>query len=341
MRFTKKHILSLIAVLLVAYFLSAYRLDYYIQRPGGAEALNPIVEVVDGYESTGEMHLMTISGGQATPMQYLWAMILPHSEILPLDHVRPEGISDDEYMEAQLQMMESSQEASTVVAYEAANEAIRIDYNGVYVVSIVEDMPADGKLQTGDRIVGIDGNDMQEADDLINYVESKEARDTISLEIVRGEETIIEDITLELFGEEEDRVGIGISLVTDRTVEVDPEVVFSSGRIGGPSAGLMFALEMYDQLTEEDLTRGYQIAGTGEVDYNGNVLRIGGVDKKIVAADREGVDIFFAPNEGDAEDSNYQMAIETAENIGADMDVVPVDTFNDALSYLQEIESNS
>ena len=63
----------------------------------------------------------------------------------------------------------------------------------------------------------------------------------------------------------------------------------------------MFSLEIYDQLTEEDLTRGYHIAGTGEIDYEGNVHRIGGIDKKIVAADKEGIDIFFAPNENGKE----------------------------------------
>src|SRR5690625_7652658 len=70
---------------------------------------------------------------------------------------------------------------------------------------------------------------------------------------------------------------MGVSLVTDRSVTVDPKVNFSSGNIGGPSAGLMFSLEIYDQLTENDLTSGYAIAGTGEVDYNGNVIRIGGI----------------------------------------------------------------
>lgn len=201
MKFTKKHIISLIVVVTVAYFLAAYQLDYYIQKPGAADALNPIVEVTDGHESEGDMHLVTISGGQATPIQYVWAMILPHSEILPLDHVRPEGITDDEYMQAQLQMMESSQEASTVVAYEAANKDININYNGIYVVSVVEGMPADGKLQLGDRIIGIDGQEMNEADDLISYVENKEANDTITLEIIREEETLTEDITLEVFND--------------------------------------------------------------------------------------------------------------------------------------------
>lgn len=338
MRFSKKHIIYLVVIVVLAYFLSAYKLPYYIYKPGGADALNPIVEVDDGYRSEGDMHLVTVSGLQATPIQYVWAKVLSYNEILPIDQVFPEGISQDDYMHAQLQVMESSQEAATVVAYEAADKDITIDYKGVYVVSVVEGMPADGKLKAGDRIIGIDGNEIKEADDLIDYIDKKQANDTVALDVVREEKERTEEITLEAFSDQEDKIGMGIQLVTDRSVSVNPEVHFSSGSIGGPSAGLMFSLEIYDQLTEEDLTGGYQIAGTGEVDYSGNVLRIGGIDKKIVAADKEGCDIFFAPNENGAKDSNYQLAKKTAEDIGTDMKVIPVDTFDDAIDYLQNME---
>ncbi|HLR62224.1 MAG TPA: SepM family pheromone-processing serine protease [Lentibacillus sp.] len=337
MRFTKKHIIALILVIGIAFFISAYKLPYYIYKPGDADALNPIVEVKDGYQSEGDMHLVTIRGGQATPVQYLWAKILPNQDILPLNEVRPEGVSEDEYFHAQLQMMENSQEASTVVAYEAANEDISIDYNGVYIVSVVEGMPAEEVLQMGDRIVGIDGSSIDESNDLIEYVENKQAGDTITVDVVRDKKEFEQEITLKKFPEMENKVGIGIQLVTDRSVEVDPEVNFSSGNIGGPSAGLMFSLEIYDQLSEEDLTKGYQIAGTGEVDYQGNVLRIGGVDKKVIAADQEGCDIFFAANNEEAENSNYEVALKTAEEIGTDMQIVPVQSFDDALQYLQNL----
>ncbi|GGJ86842.1 hypothetical protein GCM10007063_06700 [Lentibacillus kapialis] len=338
MRFTKKHIIALILVIGIAFFVSAYKLPYYIYKPGGADALNPIVEVEGGNKSEGDMHLVTVRGGQATPVQYLWAKILPNQDILPLNKVRPEGVSEDEYFHAQLQMMESSQEASTVVAYKAANEDISIDYNGVYVVSVVEEMPAEEVLNTGDRIVGIDGRSIDESSDLVEYVENKQAGDTITVNVVRDEKKFEKDITLKPFPEADGKVGIGIQLVTDRSVEVNPEVNFSSGDIGGPSAGLMFSLEIYDQLTEEDLTKGYQIAGTGEVNYQGDVLRIGGAEKKVIAADQEGCDIFFAANNDEAEHSNYEEALKTAEEIGTDMEIVPVKSFDDALQYLQELD---
>ncbi|MFA1818677.1 SepM family pheromone-processing serine protease [Virgibacillus oceani] len=341
MIFRKKHLLSLFIIIVIAYFLAAFQLPYYIYKPGAADELNPVVEVEGAFLSEGEMHLVTVSGGQATPLQYAWAMFLPHHEIRPLEDVRPDGITDDEYMHAQLQMMESSQQASTVVAYELAGQEINIEYNGVYVVSVMDDMPADGKLQMGDRIIGLDGDEITEADDLINYVQGKEAEETITVEFIREEETLEEIITLEALGELDGQPGIGIQLVTDRGVAVNPEINFSSGRIGGPSAGLMFSLEIYDQLTEADVTKGYAIAGTGEVDYEGNVYRVGGVDKKVVASDNKGIDIFFAPNENGKVASNYHIALEKAEEIGTDMEIVPIDTVEEAISYLQDLETKN
>ncbi|RLL45222.1 PDZ domain-containing protein [Oceanobacillus piezotolerans] len=337
MNFTKRNVIYLFVVIVLAYFLASYQLPYYIQRPGGADELNPIVNVENGFESKGDMHLVTVSGLQATPIQYALAKILPHSEILPLEAVFPEGISQDEYMEAQLQVMESSQEAATVVAYSAADANITIEYNGVYVVSVVQGLPAEGKLETGDRIIGIDGLEIEEANDLINYVDDKQEGDSITLTYVRDGESHTTDITLELIDDSINKAGIGISLVTDRHVTVSPEIEFSSGSIGGPSAGLMFSLEIYDQLTEKDLTNGLEIAGTGEIDYDGNVHRIGGIDKKIVAADRKGIDIFFAPNENGRKDSNYEEAKRKAEEINTDMVIIPVDTFEDALNYLEQL----
>ena len=146
-----------------------------------------------------------------------------------------------------------------------------------------------------------------------------------------------ETVEVKAFPDDPEKVGIGIQLVTNEEIETVPPVKIKSGNIGGPSAGLMFSLEIYNQLTEEDITKGHYIAGTGEIDYDGRVKRIGGIDKKVVAADKEGIEIFFAPNEEGASDSNYQEAKATAEKIKTDMKIIPVDTFDDALTYLENL----
>ncbi len=146
---------------------------------------------------------------------------------------------------------------------------------------------------------------------------------------------------LKSFPDDPKRAGIGVALYTDRNVKVKPDLHFSIENIGGPSAGLMMSLEIYNQLTKPDETKGYNIAGTGTIDVDGKVGPIGGIDQKVVAADKAGKDIFFAPNQNGAENSDYKNAVKTAKAIKSDMKIVPVDTMQDALDYLDQLKVKS
>lgn len=337
MKQNKRYFIVFGIVVLLAFFLAGYRLPYYVYQPGSADGLNPIVAVDNGYQSKGEMHLVTVRGGQATPLQFALAKIRPFHEVYDIEQIRPKGVSQNEYYHAQLQMMESSQEAATVVAYKAANKEINIEYKGVYVMGVMEGVPANKVLQVGDRITQVDDKEIKKSEDLLKYVKGMEVGNVLSVTFMRDGKTKTKDIKLAQHPEE-DRAVIGISLVTDRDIAEKPPVQFKSGDIGGPSAGLMFSLEIYDQLTEEDITKGYQVAGTGEISYEGEVGRIGGIDKKVVAAHKSGVEIFFAPNEGGKKGSNYEVAKQAASEIDTEMKIVPVDTFKDALQYLKDLE---
>lgn len=339
MRFTKKSLIIAGILFIIFLMLSTYKMPYYVNKPGLADDLTDIVNVEDGHTAKGSLHLVTISSGQATPINYITAKLMPHQDIVPMKEAR-NGMSDELYMEHQMFMMENSQHAAMVVAYEAADKEVEIIPDGVHVIQVMDDMPADGKVKAGDKITAIDGENIKDAESLTDYVKEKQEGDVIDLDIERDDETLQEEVDVVPL-EDEDKVGIGIRLVTDEGIEVNPEMSFDSGKIGGPSAGLMFSLEVYNQLTEEDITNGYNIVGTGEIDQEGNVHPIGGIDKKVVAADKEDADIFFAPYEDGKADSNYEVAKETADNIHSDMDVVPVDSFQDALDYLTEQETTT
>lgn len=337
MRFPKRAFISFSLLLIFVVFLSSFQLPYYIYKPGRADSLDEIVVVEDGYESEGSMHLLTVSGYHATPIKYILGKILPFHEILPIDVIRDEDETDEEYMNRQLHMMEDSQNASTIVAYEAANKPIHIQNNGVYVVSTVKKMPATEIFENGDIIKKVDDLPIETADDLVSYVSKKQKGDQIMILFEREGKEKEASIEITSFPDDESQIGIGIQLTTNLEVEVEPEVNFSSGRIGGPSAGLMFALKIYDQLVEEDLTRGYKIAGTGKIDQEGKIHPVGGVDKKVVAADRQESDVFFVPYEGGKVNSNYEEAMKAAKKIKTKMKIIPVDTFDEALSYLEEL----
>lgn len=322
----------------MALFLIAYELPYYIYKPGHIAELDNIVTVEDRYKSKGTIQLVTVSGAQATPMDYIWSKTLKFHDLVPIGEARPEGITDEEYMYGQLHLMENSQHASTVVAYKAAKKDVKIKYNGIRVMSVIKEMPAFRSIKVGDIIVQVDNKKIKEANELISYVETKSNGEIVNFEIIRNGETIQVPLELMPFPDNPDKVGIGIQLVTEQEIVVDPPLEFDSGNIGGPSAGLMFALEIYNQLTTDDITKGYNIVGTGEVDFDGNVLRIGGIDKKVVAAHKKGCDIFFVPNENGEDDSNYSIAKQTAEQLNTNMEIVPVDHFEDALNYLNNLQ---
>lgn len=334
---------SLIASFILAFLffiVVTAKLPYYIYKPGAADELTDMVEVNHGYDSEGAFHLVTVSGGRATPLEYIWAKFASYREILPLEEAIPEGFTDEAYRFFQLKMMEDSKAASKVVAYEAAGKKVDIIFNGVYVLQTIPHMPAEEVLEVGDRIFAVDGREVKEAKDLTSYVEKKNVKDIVSLTIERDERIEEIDVMIDNFPEGNGNRGIGIQLLAEKSVHVEPKVNIKSGNIGGPSAGLMFALEMHNQLVEEDITKGYRIAGTGELAFDGSVLRVGGVDKKVIAANRKGVDIFFAPYEAGAKESNYEVAKQTADEINADMEIVPIDSFDEALDYLNQLEPN-
>lgn len=331
--------LILILLVLFLFFVSFYSLPYYVSKPGMAKELEPIIEVENGYEDEeGSFMLTTIRMGKANIYSYLMAHVSKYQEIYPLEAIRSEEETEEEYNVRQLHMMANSKQAAIEVAYKKAGLPTRYDYKGVYVLSIEEDMPAAGKLRPGDRIFKVDGHEFPSSEKFIEYVGGKSVGDKIKLTYIRrGKEG---EVTVEVqpFPKEPTRVGVGIGLVDDKELHVEPKVEINTEDIGGPSAGFMFSLEIYNQLTKGDLTKGYEIAGTGTISPDGTVGRIGGIEQKIVAADKAGAEIFFAPNEKGAKDSNYRAAVKTAKEIGTKMKIVPIDQFDDAISYLDGLK---
>jgi Lon-like protease len=325
----------LIVILLFA--SSFYYLPFYVSKPGMAKELEPIIEVDGGYEEEGSFMLTTIRMGRANIYAYLLAHLSEYQELHPVEEIRGENETDEEYTMRQLHMMDSSKTSAIEVAYKRAGYPIDYDYNGVYVLQVIPGMPAEGKLTPGDRIVEIDGRRFNSSAEFIEYVGEKHAGDEVTLTVDKEEEESKVVLGIKQFDELSERVGIGISLVDDKEVKVTPKVDVETDEIGGPSAGLMFSLEIYNQLIERDLTKGYEIAGTGTISPDGTVGRIGGIEKKVVAADKAGADFFLAPNEEGAEDSNYQAAVRTAEDIDTNMKIIPIDTFEDAVDYLENL----
>ncbi|MGE7768080.1 SepM family pheromone-processing serine protease [Peribacillus sp. NPDC096540] len=324
------------AILLIASAL--YSLPYYVSKPGMAKELEPIIKVSGGDEAEGSFMLTTVRMGKANIYSYMLAKWSDYQEIYPETSIRSEDETEEEYNIRQLHLMDGSKNNAIKIAYEKAGKEVDYEYLGVYVLDVLKGMPAAKELKAGDQIIQVDNLKFKSAEEFMDYINGKKAGDEVELVYKREETEKTALLSLQHFKDDPSRVGIGISLDDNRRVTTKPAIAIDSEQIGGPSAGLMFSLEIYNQLTEGDLTKGYDIAGTGTMSDDGTVGPIGGIQQKIVAADKSGAEIFFAPNENGAAGSNYEDALVVAKDIESKMKIVPVDNFDDALDYLTKLK---
>lgn len=318
-------------------------------KPGSAYDVSEFVTVEDGDKNhEGTMSLMTVAMAPATPLTYAIAHFKEFEEIYKEEDVLQEEEDEEEYNVRQLELMSDSQFNALYVAFGKAGKPYTVEYHGVTVLNVLKDGAADGELEPGDHIVEIDGAMIKKADELTNALSAKKENDQVELVIERNDELLDRTLTLKpIPGAGKEKVGIGITYSESKLIKTEPHVNVNAENIGGPSAGLMFTLEILNQLLDEDLTKGYSVAGTGEMNEDGTVGRIGGIEKKVVAADDDEVEIFFAPDDEITEtmrqvnptiQSNYDVAVETANTINTDMKIVPVKTIDDALEYLEQLE---
>jgi Lon-like protease len=334
----KLYIGSALVISIIFIWGMFYSLPYYVSKPGMAKELGPIIKVEGGDKDEGNFMLTTVRMGRANIYSYLEAKIRKYEEIYPLDMILNKTETEEEYNARQLHLMAGSKLNAIEVAYRKAGLPVKYKYKGIYVMQVIPKMPADGKLSAGDRIFKVDGQQLPSSEKFIDYVSKKQAGEKVTLTYLRNKSTKTVTLKLQPFKEDPQKVGIGISLVDDKEIVVDPKVSVKTDEIGGPSAGFMFSLEIYNQLTEGDLTKSYQIAGTGTIDVDGTVGPIGGIEQKIVAADKAGAEFFLAPNEKGIQNSNYRDALKTARDIKTKMKIVPIDTFDDAVSYLEKLK---
>ncbi|MFT8871455.1 MAG: SepM family pheromone-processing serine protease [Sporolactobacillus sp.] len=335
----KKYIWRWLLPLVVAVFIAGYfiRLPYFIQMPGAAQNMAKMIEVPGGQPIHGKYSLVYIYLGQANLYSYLWTM-LEHNRYTTLvkdDEVMLPGQSEQDYNRIQNNYMRDAQQTAAYVAYRAAGKHPILDRDGVLILAVMPSMPGARVLKSGDIIIDADGRHVSSMDELDALLQPKRVGDRVTLTILRGTERKQIRLAISKFPKSaaiaQKKQGIGIYQANYLNVKVSPKVRFKVGNIGGPSAGLMMTLSIYDQLMRDDLAAGRSIAGTGTIDLNGNVGPIGGIEDKIVGADRSGVRLFFAP----VADHEYQQAKRTARAIGSSMIIVPVRTFQDAVSYLE------
>jgi len=318
----------------------AVPVPYVVYEPGPVATTRPMVRAAAESPQEGAFLLTTVRWSYANVLRYAAAKtkLLPHAELFEKETIT-RGATRTEYAERQRLRMNGSHGNALEAAYRTLGVPYEVKREDIAVFGVIPGMAADGVLRAGDRLIALDGKRLAEDEDLKERLSGKRIGDAVTVTYRRGEEERTAELTLgPLPDADPPRPGMGISYGTIQTVEsVDPayRVDIEAGSIGGPSAGLMFALEIYDRFSADDWTKGYRIAGTGEISPDGTVGSIGGVAHKVVGAHRDGADLFFVPT------VNAEAARRKAAELGTSMEIAAVGSLREALDYLAALPAKS
>jgi PDZ domain-containing protein len=317
--------LFLVAVVVLALWVLPS--DSYIFLPDRAHPVQPLVKI-SGREPTrddgGGIYFVDVFVRKASWLERLFPGIRDGATIVPASAVVPPGTSEKTRVREDRQAMTRSQSIAAAVALRAAGYKVRAKPTGVLVDQVVAGAPAAGKLEPGDVIVKVDGRRILTPTDLRSAIRSRPVRSKLRIVVRRGASLV--PIALRSIADPQapSRPVIGVVVTQSAEIELPLSVSINAGNVGGPSAGLAFALDVLEQLGR-DVDHGRRVAATGEIELDGSVEPIGGVKQKTIGVRKTGIRVFLVPaGENAAEARRYADGLR----------IVPVKNFQQALRAL-------
>lgn len=305
-----------------------YELPYVIYTPGGSINMSERVEGDNTYDADGSLSMTYVSLVRGTPPMMLLSFIVPDWDIYSSEGVLYDNTDMDETIEIDKIYMKEAISNAEYVAYNAAGVA----YEELNIHNLVTYVDKNAKtvLKYGDEILSIDGFEYTTLKELQNYISTKNIGDKVRIEYIRNKKTKVDDVELiDIDGTA--KVGVSIATVSDFNTDYNIKIKTKSSE-SGPSGGLITALEIYNKITENDITHGKTVMGTGTIDKDGSVGIIGGVKYKLLGAYDEGAEIFICPKE------NYEEAIKVKEEKDMDITILGVSTFDETINSLANIK---
>ncbi|HXZ63593.1 MAG TPA: PDZ domain-containing protein [Streptosporangiaceae bacterium] len=295
-------------------------------RPDGKELIQ--ITGRRTYPTTGNLNLVTVSytGGPGTDFNIfsaLRAWLTPDDAVVPASEIYSAGQSQQQVIQQDTEEMLGSQQDATAAALCYLN----IGYTTQDpIVATVKGTPAYGVLQAGDKITAVDGTPIGCHHDVVTMIRDRRPGAPVTLTIDRG--GVMKTLTLATKDIGNEPV-VGVELGPP-VYQFPFSVKINLADIGGPSAGLMFALGIVDKLTPDSLTGGRFIAGTGEIEPTGGVEPIGGIQQKMAGARAAGATIFLTPAAN---------CPNTSGAVPAGLRLVKVSSLAGAISELQAIKA--
>lgn len=313
------------AMVAVAGFL--YHPPYVVIEPGEAFDISGDATVtgISTQDPSGLYLLTSVRLTQSHALGTLWAALRNDREVVAIDDVLPDDVDPDAYADWQKDIFTDSQQLAAVAAARAAGFEARVTGTGAEVIGMVRSAPAAEVLDTGDTIVAVDGRPITTASELSGLIGGRPADTRFKLTIERDGERFEVMVRSADLPQVSGGTGLGVLVDTRDLRAVLPFRIRFRDRpdIGGPSAGLAYALAITDMIDGTDDARGRAIAATGTIDSEGNVGEVGGVTEKAVAAERAGADVFLVPaDEMTQADDTPGLAVYGAEDLGRALEIL-------------------
>ena len=315
----------LVYIIILAVFL--IELPYYISAPGGLINTEGKISTEDNFKLSGTLNMAYVSEIHATIPTLIYSALNKDWDTEKEEEVKNDNETIEEKNYRNKMLLEEANDTALLVAYKHSDIDYTITNNKVYVTYIDEIAKTD--LKIGDQILKVDDQEIKDKTELFAYIASKSINDKVKLEVkdIDGKTKTRIATLINLL--DEPKIGAVITETFD--VKSSKQVTFNFKESeSGSSGGLMLTLTIYSHLNKIDLTSGKTIVGTGTIDINGNVGEISGIKYKLIGAVNKGADVFIVPK-GD----NYNEAKKLKKERDYEIDLVPVETFEQALNYLE------
>jgi len=324
-KLVKNNYLYIIGIL-IGFFLMTIKLPYYINTPGGSADIRSKISIADHQITKNAFNMAYVYEIPATIPTLIYSYFNKNWDVIKKEEVvLPNENKEDVKFRDQMMLKEANQQA-IILAYNKANKKTNIIRKNFYVTYIDELAKTD--LKIGDKILKINNEEIDDLAQIHDLIKSFKANQKIDIQIKRDDKITTKSATII---NNKNNLMIGILISVDQELETIPKIEFKfKGTEGGPSGGFMMSLAIYDTLTGSKLSQNRKIIGTGSIDQYGNVGEIGGVKYKIKGAVKADADIFFVPA-----GQNYEDVMEVKLEKKYDITVVPVNTLDDAIEYLQ------
>lgn len=320
-----------IIFMLLLLIILNYPLNYYITVGGGISDVSSRIKVEDKYKSKGTFNISYVTQLTGNVFTYGLSFIMPNWERESADNYKyteEESIKDIEFRN-ELDL-KTANGTATYWAYTLANKKLKETSSKIYVI-MVDNKQYKTNLKVQDEILSVDDKTFSNITEYKEYIQTKNKGDTVKVKIIRNKkETEVDCNVYETKGVKL----IGVILQVVKEYETDPKVNITFNKSeSGPSGGLITTLEIYNQLTKKDLTKGMEIAGTGTIETDGTIGPIGGIKYKVLGAEHGKAKYFLAPS-----GQNYKDAVKYKKEKNLKIKIIEVKDIKDAINKLEGLK---